>query len=95
MRYLINGIEYLFDYSHVKSLYERYSTCTDDEFMDNLPNIAHLACFVCYLKGFGNDSTISDKGIIHELIHLMTEPKEPTNKLQEVRQSFNEKIKLS
>lgn len=62
--------------------------------MDNLHEIAHLACIISYFKGLSNNATIGDKGIIHELIHLMTEPNEPTNDLQEIRGKFNQLIQL-
>lgn len=94
INYLVDGMEYSFNYQELKSRYEDISQYSDEEFMQNLPQIAHLACVVSTLKGLGTQATIGDKGIIHELIHLMTDPEEPTNDLQEIRESFNKLIQL-
>ena len=94
IHYTVEGTKYSFNYQELKAKYESVVNYSDEQFMGNLPEIAHLACIVSYFKGLGAQATISDKGIIHELIHLMTDPDEPTNDLQEIRESFNDKIKL-
>lgn len=94
INYLVDGVEYSFNYQDLKEKYLEVVNYSDEVFMDNLPEIAHLACVVSYFKGLGNSATISDKGIIHELIHLMTEPNEPTNDLAEIREKFNKLIQL-
>lgn len=94
IHYLVDGVEYSFNYQDLKSRYEDICQYSDEQFMEELPQIAHLACIVAYFKGLGSSATIGDKGIVHELIHLMTSPEEHTNNLQEIRKSFNDKIKL-
>lgn len=94
INYLVDGMEYSFNYQDLKSKYQAVVNYSDEQFMDNLPEIAHLACIISYFKGLGTQATISDKGIIHELIHLMTDPEEPTNDLAEIREKFNRLIKL-
>ena len=95
IKYLVDGTEYSLDYQDLKLTYDGIVSLNDEDFMQLLPQIAHLACIVSYFKGLGVQATISDKGIVHELIHLMVDPNEPTNDLQEIRKSFNEKIKLA
>lgn len=95
IHYTVGGTTYSLNYQELKAEYDNVVAYSDHGFMNNLPQIAHLACIVCYVKGLGNNATIGDKGIIHELIHLMVDPNEPTNNLQEIRESFNDKIKLS
>lgn len=94
LNYLIDGVEYSFNYQELKARYEDISQYSDEQFMEELPKIAHLACIISTLKGLGIQATIGDKGIIHEIIHLMTEPNEPTNDLSEIREKFNCLIKL-
>src|SRR5699024_3007402 len=94
IHYTVEGTTYSLDYQDLKKRYQAVVNYSDEVFMDNLPEIAHLACIISYFKGLGNNATIGDKGIIHELIHLMTDKYEPTNDLQEIRKSFNDKIKL-
>lgn len=95
INYLVDGMKYSFNYQDLKSKYQAVVNYSDEQFMDNLPEIAHLACIISYFKGLSNNATIGDKGIIHELIHLMTDPEEPTNDLAEIREKFNRLIKLS
>lgn len=95
IHYTVDGTTYSLNYQELKFRYEDICQYSDEQFMEELPEIAHLACVVSFFKGLGSNATIGDKGIIHELIHLMTEPNEPTNNLQEIRESFNDKIKLS
>lgn len=95
IHYTVDGIEYSFNYQELKFRYEDICQYSDEQFLEELPEIAHLACIISYFKGLSNNATIGDKGIIHEIIHLMTDRYEPTNDLQEIRKSFNKKIKLS
>src|SRR5690606_8083126 len=95
IHYVVDDMKYSLDYQGLKRQYKLVVEMSDEKFMAELPKIAHLGCIISYFKGLGNNATIGDKGIVHELIHLMTEPNEPTNDLQEIRESFNEKIKLS
>lgn len=94
IHYLIDGVEYSFNYQELKFRYEDICQYSDKQFMEELPEIAHLACIVSYLKGLGTQATIGDKGIIHEIIHLMTNPEEPTNNITEIRLKFNKLIQL-
>src|SRR5699024_10584567 len=94
LHYTVEGTTYSLDYQDLKKRYQAVVNYSDEVFMDNLPEIAHLACIISFFKGLGSNATISDKGIVHELIHLMTDKYEPTNDLQEIRKSFNDKIKL-
>lgn len=94
IHYTVGGTTYSLDYQELKAEYDKVIAYTDQQFMQNLPQIAHLACIVAYFKGLGVQATISDKGIVHELIHLMTDPEEPTNDLQEIREKFNWLIQL-
>lgn len=88
IHYTVGGTTYSFNYQELKAEYDNVVNLTDESFMKYLPQIAHLACVVAYFKGLGSSATISDKGIIHELIHLMTDPDEPTNDLAEIRNKF-------
>lgn len=47
-------------------------------FLENLPKVLHMACFLSYIalkaRTMEPESIVGDEGIVHELIHLMTEP---------------------
>lgn len=87
--------KYSFNYQELKEHYLRIVNYTDDEFMANLPEIAHLSCFVSYLKGLSVGETLADDGIIHELIHLMHIGKTSEFDLKEIRELFKNTIKLA
>ncbi len=100
MTYLVDDIKYQFSYLELKELYLKFIDFSDDEFLNNLTDILHFSCFVSYLKELPNECTISDQGIIHELIHLklcleknfMIETKDQL--IKKVREQFKLLIKL-
>jgi hypothetical protein len=94
MTYLSGKTQYNFVYSDLRELFNKYSAFTDEEFMVNLIEILHFSCFVCYLKGYETETTLSDEGIIHQLVHLLHIPDEPVIDLQEIREQFNNLIKI-
>lgn len=49
-----------------------------------IPQMIHLACIVGYLTEADNTSTIGDKGVVHELIHLMVFEDEPLCDVNEI-----------
>lgn len=65
------GGKYGLSYRELRDDYIRYRLLPDDEFIAQLPQILHFACFVCYVKEIGSDRALSDEGIVHELVHLM------------------------
>jgi hypothetical protein len=67
----------------------------DDEFTrpENLLKILHFCCVCAYLKELGVEATVSDKGVIHELIHLASGI--PTRPLREIRAQFEEVMRLA
>lgn len=94
MTYLSGKTQYNFVYSDLTELFNKYSAMTDEEFMKNLIEILHFSCFISYLKGYGVEMTLSDEGIIHQLVHLLHIPDEPVINLQEIRIQFNNLIKI-
>lgn len=85
---------YTFNYQDTRELHERYVSLSDEQFMAELPNILHLAIFISYVKDLSNEATLSDDGIIHELVHLLTSP-DPSVDLKEIRKDFEVILKLS
>ena len=94
MTYLVGNKQCNFNYSHLTESYSKYQAMSDAEFMENLVEILHFTCFVCYLKGYDVETTLSDEGIVHQLVHLLHIPQEPVINLQEIREQFNLLIKI-
>jgi len=88
MNYTINDKAYAMNYQELKETFERYSEMTDEAFRVCLPNIIHFACFVSWFKRLSPDQTISDVGIIHQLVHLLTS-NDPIVDIKEVRADFD------
>lgn len=95
MEYYVNGKKYTVSYKELKRLYLEFSEMGNKEFLENLKEAAHLACIIGFFKELPNEHTLSDQGIVHQLIHLLTDPDEPTNNLGEIRRQFNEILKLA
>lgn len=92
MRYRINGNEYDIKYTELKSLYCEFCDMDDAEFHTRILEALHLACIISYFKEIPNEYTLSDEGIVHELIHVMQD--ENVRPLPEIRKDFEEILKL-
>jgi hypothetical protein len=88
MYYLVDGTQFGLSYSELREDYHRYRTMSDEEFVkpETLLNAMHFCCVVAYFKELGNEATVSDKGVIHELIHLCLG--QNTRSLREIREQF-------
>lgn len=93
--YLIGESRYSLSYSELRELYLQYCGLTDTTFMSKLPEIAHFACVVSYLKEIPLEHVVGDKGIVHELVHLMHIPDGNTRTLKEIRKQFKFQLKLA
>lgn len=94
IEYLLNEKKYDLSYSELRESYMQFVQMPDDEFMKRLPEAAHLACVISFLKEHGQWA-ISDIGIVHELIHLMHIPEGNTSTLRDIRTLFEHQLKLA
>lgn len=94
IEYILNDRKYAFSYSELRESYLQFLQMSDEEFVKRLPEAAHLACVISFLKEFGQWA-ISDVGIVHELIHLMHIPDGNTASLRDIRRIFEDQLKLS
>ncbi len=94
MQYKVYDKEYTLRYRELVEQYNKFVTMSDDEFLSNLPQAAHLACIVGYLKEFDLNESISDEGIIHQIIHLMECPSGYTegSSVKPIRELFKAKL---
>jgi hypothetical protein len=85
---------YILDYRELADCFSRYAAMTNNEFKAAIPEILHYACIVACLKGLGAEATLSDEGIIHELVHLLVIPDEPMVNINQIRGRFDELLCL-
>jgi hypothetical protein len=97
MDYLVDGTKYNLNYTQLKEDYTKFIQQSDTEFSSpqNLIKALHFACIVLYLKGADAEMTVSDKAIIHQLVHLLDIPDEPLIDLAEIRELFKEVLYLA
>lgn len=62
---------YMISYEALREDYRRYAMMSDGEFSDNLLDILHFACIVCWMKEKQTQWLLGDTGLIHELVHLL------------------------
>jgi len=86
--------EYDFSYRECRDLYLKYCRLSDSEFLDKLIEILHFACFVSFLKELSINQTLSDNGIIHQLVHLLHIKNEVSVRLPLIRKQFEEVLCL-
>jgi hypothetical protein len=95
IEYIQDGQKYLFDYQQTREHYLRICDYTDTQFKENILEILHLACFICYFKG-ASIEVLSDRGLIHELVHQLHLKDEPLNQpIYELRNQFQTICKLA
>lgn len=100
MTYLVGDKKYSYSYSEMRELYYKFIGYSDEQFLQELTSILHFTCFIAYVKELPNECTLSDLGIIHEMVHLkllleenfMIEDKEEL--IKQVREQFKLLIKL-
>lgn len=95
MQYLIEGDKYILHYQELKEQYILHIAMSDEEFMKNLPSALHLACVICFLKEIPTYICLSDKGVIHELTHLLQHGTDELIILKDIRKVFKQQLKLS
>jgi hypothetical protein len=95
MEYQVDGSTFVLNYQELRDDYFKFKNMSDADFMKSLVKALHFACIVLYLKEAGPEITVSDKAIIHELVHLLDIPEEPLIDLQEIRKLFNEVLYLA
>jgi len=86
-----NNAKYNFSYQELKNDYHRFKDMTDKQFVKNALDILHFCCFVSYLKELPTHAVLIDDGIIHELVHLLSDETKglAMDRLDEIRNTFN------
>ncbi len=95
MEYLVDGTKFELRYSELKKDYQRFCAMLDEEFLQpqTLLEVLHFCCVCGYLKELSNEELISDKGVIHELTHLLT--RTSRRSVRDIRSQFEQVMKLA
>lgn len=96
IEYLVDGVKYGFDYQELKQTYRHFARLTDEEFVADINNVLHFAVHVAWIKGLQARHVLSDRGVIHELIHLLSieEASERSRDVRQVRILFDREMAL-
>lgn len=89
-RYKVGENEYTYNPSLLQMHYQSFLEMSDEEFLDNIFNALHFACFMSFVKRIDHVETLSDKGVIHELVHLGKEATRKYTNIKIVRKKFEE-----
>jgi hypothetical protein len=89
--YKVEGSTYSMNYQDLKSHFEMYKGFNDGQFIDQAIKIFHFASFVCYFKNIPTQAILCDKGILHQLAHLIDEDtkEDAVREISEIRERFN------
>lgn len=93
MEYIIENKIFILNYQKLKENYNYFCSISNERFLMEIKEAMHLAVFICYLKEIPNEKSLSDVGIIHELIHLINP--DPINDIEEIREKFKTYLKLA
>lgn len=94
IQYKVGDLTFSLSYKSLREDYKRFVEMDDDEFMENISSALHLGCIIGYLKEIPTYDCLRDDGIIHQLVHLIDMPNEPTVNLKNIRQLFKETLEL-
>lgn len=81
-------------YTELRDSYLHFVALSDDDFITSLPRALHLACVISWLKELPPDATLGDYGIVHRLVHLMTDA-EDKDELPDIREQYNRMLELA
>lgn len=93
IEYLSDGETFSLSYKELRNCYDEFCDMEDEEFLNKLPDALHLACMICFLKEVPTYICLTDKGVIHELIHLLKN--QNVRKLKEIRDLFKMTLRLA
>jgi hypothetical protein len=91
MEYLVDGGRYDLNYAFLREDYFRYKNMRDEEFLASLIKVLHFTCVVCYLKQESGQVLLSDKDLIHQIVHLLQEDtkEDALRELRDIRNLFD------
>lgn len=94
IEYLSGDSKFSLSYQELREHYLNFCDMSDADFLQKLPDALHLACMICFLKETPSYVCLTDKGIIHELVHLLKKDGTTTS-LQEIRNLFKVTLRLA
>lgn len=94
MEYLSEGEVFVLSYKELREHYLNFCEMDDSEFLKNVADALHLACIICFLKEIPTYICLTDKGIVHELVHLLKEDCTTTS-IKSIRSLFQTTLCLA
>lgn len=89
-KYKIGNKEYKYNPSLLRMHYEEFTDMSDADFIQSISRVLHFACFMSFVKNLSHIDTLSDQGIIHELVHLANENTRKYSNIKEIREKFED-----
>lgn len=89
-RYKIEESDYTYNPMLLQMHYDSFVQMDDEEFLDNILNALHFACFMSFVMKIDHVEILSDKGVIHELVHLSKKSTKQYTDIEIVRKKFKE-----
>lgn len=86
---------YVYDADLLEFQYNTFKKMSNEEFVENIIDALHYACYVSWLNKLNADQTLADNGIIHELVHLTKKSTRQYQNVSETRKKFNKMLKVS
>lgn len=89
--YKVEGSTYSMDYQELRNHFETFKNYNDTLFIAEAIKIWHFASFVCYFKNVPTEAILCDKGILHQLAHLIDEDtkEDAVREISDIRERFN------
>lgn len=92
--YNVGDKEYNYDLKRLQYLYVKFINCSDQEFIENIADILHFACYVSWVKEIDAEELMGDQGLIHELVHLLKSSTRQYVELESLRNNFEKLLHI-
>lgn len=98
IEYLVDEAQYSFRYKDLRDKYREILHMSDEEFVEKIPEILYTACFIIWIKEYGQWA-VSDVGIVHRLAQLLhihdLYGEDKLRLVHEIREQFKEQCDLA
>ncbi len=97
IEYRLEGYDgfYSLSYSDLREKYNEFVAMSDYEFKEKCVAALHLACVICFLKEIPTQYCLSDRGIVHELVHWLHIGDNNTTSFSDIRELYKTQLQLA
>lgn len=95
IEYIVGETKYAISYRELREAYSRLTNMDNAAFLKALPEAIHTACVISWFKELPADATIGDRGVVHELAHILHLGETDESEILRIRALFSKLLELA